>query len=480
MDFRAALSLALPPPRDDEPAGLRQDILDELADHLVSSYHRELLRGLDPATARARVTEEFGDPAAVARRLWLDAMKGKIMAQRVLIAACLVVTIASLSLAGLLWLRSTQSAVQLARAEQRMAESMAEARTTNQEMLRQLQVMAQASQPAQSAQWIPVTFKLTLESAGGPPAAGYNVFLGRGHNGSGRPGSMHRESDEHGQADFGVIEPGDWEFRITRLADDGHAWSATGYINVLPGAKIAKSVVCPAEYSENMPVRLRVDWPTDLADQQIHTAAQFGFTGITYEPPLRWQMGQPAPGAISSLRDVLCRPGGKLSEIVDASHFFLWRLVGEKNDLDGPVFADLPSDSVSSPGDTVRFAAGEYRLLRLIVLRPVAGPKKPEFPVERFDFIAQAARTQAQGAFLKFIFRMEIAPSRKMDPSQQGGFGNYEQDNYSVFSSSFRGLTKGRFEARAGQAGEWLIPLPDELLKVVRAKLKPRASTGTN
>ena len=43
---------------------------------------------------------EFGDPAAMARRLWLDAMKGKIMAQRVLIATCLVVTLASLSLVG--------------------------------------------------------------------------------------------------------------------------------------------------------------------------------------------------------------------------------------------------------------------------------------------------------------------------------------------------------------------------------------------
>src|SRR6266481_5816047 len=92
----------LPPPRDDEPASLRQDILDELADHLNSSYHRELLRGFDPAAARARAWERFGDPAAVARRLWLDAMKGKIMAQRVLIATCLVVTAASLSLVGLM------------------------------------------------------------------------------------------------------------------------------------------------------------------------------------------------------------------------------------------------------------------------------------------------------------------------------------------------------------------------------------------
>ena len=79
MDFRDGLSTELPAPRDDEPDGLRNDILDELADHLVCAYRRELLRGADAATARQRVLERFGDPAALARRLWFDSMKGKIM-----------------------------------------------------------------------------------------------------------------------------------------------------------------------------------------------------------------------------------------------------------------------------------------------------------------------------------------------------------------------------------------------------------------
>ena len=35
MDFRDNLSALLPPHRDDEPASLRQDILDELDDHLA-------------------------------------------------------------------------------------------------------------------------------------------------------------------------------------------------------------------------------------------------------------------------------------------------------------------------------------------------------------------------------------------------------------------------------------------------------------
>ena len=65
MEFGEVLSAVLPPRRSDEPAGLRQDIVDELADHLTCSYHREVLRGSNSKVAQARTLERFGDPAAV-------------------------------------------------------------------------------------------------------------------------------------------------------------------------------------------------------------------------------------------------------------------------------------------------------------------------------------------------------------------------------------------------------------------------------
>ncbi len=103
MDYRKGLSAELPAPRDDEPGGLRDGILDELTDHLACAFRRELLRGADAATARQRVLERFGDPAALAGRLWFDAMKGKIMSQRILVACCIVLTAISLSLAFVMW-----------------------------------------------------------------------------------------------------------------------------------------------------------------------------------------------------------------------------------------------------------------------------------------------------------------------------------------------------------------------------------------
>jgi len=460
---------------------LRQDILDELSDHLACAYNRELLRGVEASVARARVLDRFGDPEAVARRLWLEAMKGKIMAQRALIATCLVLTIVSLSLAGLLWIHSNRTALQLAEAEARMAESMANARMTNQEMLRQLQAMGKGDRSTGAADWIRVTFKLTQETLDGPPAAGYKVSLGRGLGGSRTAGSIYRESDAEGLVDFGVVQPGDWEFRILRPADDGRTWETVGNIDVLPGTKVAKTVVCPVEYSENIPVRLRVDWPVDLADKDLHIAAQFGFAGITSQPPLRWQLGSWQSQEPRFVRNILCRPGGKQAEIGEDRSLRPWQVGLSGAGASGSsVFADLFSDSLSRTSDTVNFAAGDYRLNRLIVLRPVT-VAKPDFPAERFDFIAQSLHRHSDTDGLNphemQIYVVETPPSGKLGPPNYGNL--IQRVNNMVFSSSYRSLTKGRFKARTGRVNEWVIPLPEELIKVVRDKLKAGAAAKT-
>src|SRR5262249_27038932 len=170
----------------------------------------------------------FGDPAAVARRLWLDAMRGKIMAQRVLIATCLLVMAACFGVVGLIWSQTSRSAAQAAEANRQLAELLGQTQATNQEMLRQLQAMAKPAPPAKSADCIPVWFKLTGEKPDGPPAVGYEVILGRGHGGSEKAESIHRRSDANGLADFGVVQPGDWEFSIR-----AHPWHASGGLNAI-------------------------------------------------------------------------------------------------------------------------------------------------------------------------------------------------------------------------------------------------------
>src|SRR5262249_7249597 len=72
----------LPAPRDEEPSSLRQDIADELGDHLKSSFNRELHFTREESSAKRNVLDRFGDPRHVARQLWFDAMKEKIVSQR--------------------------------------------------------------------------------------------------------------------------------------------------------------------------------------------------------------------------------------------------------------------------------------------------------------------------------------------------------------------------------------------------------------
>ncbi|MDP1796872.1 MAG: hypothetical protein Q8K78_05300, partial [Planctomycetaceae bacterium] len=72
----------LPAPLDDEPPSVRQDIADELADHLACAYRRELLKTADEPTAQQRVLDRFGDPRRIAYQLWFQALWGRIMLNR--------------------------------------------------------------------------------------------------------------------------------------------------------------------------------------------------------------------------------------------------------------------------------------------------------------------------------------------------------------------------------------------------------------
>jgi hypothetical protein len=186
MDSRETLWACLPPRRPDEPAGLRQDIVDELSDHLACAYHRELLRGAESGAARARAWEQFGDPAAVARRLWLDAMKGKVMAQRLLVAALLVFMAACAGTVGLAWhwmnqdqLLKSRAAAEASETNRRLVEALAQSQATNQEMLKQMRDMSEAIRHPSSPDWNPVIFKLAEETPDGPPAVGFSLTLAR-------------------------------------------------------------------------------------------------------------------------------------------------------------------------------------------------------------------------------------------------------------------------------------------------------------
>ena len=94
---------ALGPPRRDEPANLHDDITDELSDHLDCAMRRELLATGDEDEARRNVLQRFGDPKRIASRLWFDAMKEKIVKDRIMIGVAIVLAASCVALCLTLW-----------------------------------------------------------------------------------------------------------------------------------------------------------------------------------------------------------------------------------------------------------------------------------------------------------------------------------------------------------------------------------------
>ena len=151
----------LPDPPKDEPAALRDDIHDELADHLACAFRRELLRGGgDVQRAHRAVLDRFGDPAAVARTLWFQAMQGKLMAQKLLITVLCLAAAAAVGSTVVVWqlVQTNQTAT---------AALLADSRTAQAALLERL--AAAENRPAWSAnpEWNPIVLRFCTRTRRG-------------------------------------------------------------------------------------------------------------------------------------------------------------------------------------------------------------------------------------------------------------------------------------------------------------------------
>jgi hypothetical protein len=250
------LAADLPAPRDDEPADLRRDIVDELADHLHCAVDRErqraALEGSDPALTDkdqlwARVVARFGHPARIARQLWWDAMKEKIMSQRTQ-----TVTLVVMALFCIVSLTITFV-------------TMADNRRLNQEVMLQLKRLADRPEPQAvihttnegPSEWNNLQVRCVWGTEEGSPAEGVEVeFSSRSENTAGiPPGSA--TTGEDGVADLGQVLYGTYEIEIATPSGYVHHRS----VDVRPGQDLVVTVVCP-EGTELAPVTLtnNFDW----------------------------------------------------------------------------------------------------------------------------------------------------------------------------------------------------------------------------
>jgi hypothetical protein len=484
MEESQGLSARLPAPRDDEPQGLRQDIIDELADHLACSAQRELLRGADPATARARVLERFGDPAALARRLWLDAMRGKVMAQRMVIGTCVFVTAVSLGLVGLLYQMAIDARRMAALQAAKAQAGAAEARAREQEMLKRLGEMSEAIKHPRSLDWNPVRIKVTEETTDGPPVPEASISLVSLRDNP--PNWIRKVTDASGLADFGLVQPGEYRLNISKQWDDGFL-SALAELNVQPGSDVTKSIACPKTPPLRVGVRVRWQWPADLEKEALWLYARFVFRSRELGPGNRWSIRRSmAPEGASGLRntsgamlrfqgrtprhDVLCGPANKTSEFLDDKVPFFWNSDSDQPANQKDAASKLASGAWATvlekelrelaPGAAIEMEVGEYALSQLLVLRPSVNGELA--PGQRgYDVLVITRHSAAQ-------------PSGNRAGSPANG-GNPERWRDSAFDprpmkpplelpEQYWVELREAFEARLEQPNEWKIPLPDELI----------------
>jgi hypothetical protein len=453
MNWPPEIADELPAPRDDEPSSLRQDIADELADHLQSSFARELHFTPEESSAKQNVLDRFGDPRRVARALWFDAMKEKLMSQRVNLVFSSLMTVACLGALGLMTLMLRDS------------------REVNAAILEKLAALTAphpAPQPAQSVEatpqsmdWVRSKFKLVLGEKGGPAAAGFKVQL-QGVMGA----SVYGDSEKNGQTILGVVEEitgadgvvdlglfrfGTYQLTVTSPWGE----NTSRQIGLRPGQDPVREIVCPAAAPEDVDVAFSVNWPEDLKEKELWLLCNF-FVATRRVGSDTWFLNSRTPfNAAAGMGMGGMGMGGMGGTIVPGR-------IGEMLlvNADGGLAARGTTTfrtELATPGPptsieftapsqfeaTYRFPALAYRITTSLIVDPNRRDG------DRYVILARG-------------------PSASMG-GQGGGFFNIDDRQKGESIHEGEGLW---FELKPGLVNRWKIKLPDETFDQVRAALK--------
>jgi hypothetical protein len=259
MQWLENLTSALPARRDDEPTDLRGKIVSELRDHLLCAYQRELMLTGNETEAVRRVVAKFGDPSAIARRLWLDALKEKIMSQRIMVALSIAMTVACIAMAFAIWRvseRSAEATVAIVR----------ETWEANQALVKMLERAVQERPERESQDWVRLKFHLLKDVSNGSPAAGYRVILADGHDANATKIGLDLSAGSDGFIDAGLLKPAAYFCEV--LAPWGEHMSLHIYLRA-GTAEQTEVIVCPGEPTPPARFSFAVSWPEDLREMPL-------------------------------------------------------------------------------------------------------------------------------------------------------------------------------------------------------------------
>ena len=200
-----------------EPEDLRRDILDELADHLALAAEHEMTRAGRPEDkAWEQALARFGNPDALARRLWWDAMRERIMRDwiqtGIAVVSAVVVVMTAVFLAYSMRQMQTMQATQT-------------------ELLKTVKELGAGNTPEPGG--LALEVEVRRGAPEGPPAAGVRVVLSGKLLGS-EVAEAVLETDAEGRARFYPVPQGKYFLEVddpqsTMKLDTSHSlFAGTG------------------------------------------------------------------------------------------------------------------------------------------------------------------------------------------------------------------------------------------------------------
>jgi hypothetical protein len=359
-----------PPQRAEEPVNLRREIVEELRDHLTCARRREQMASGEQTeeAVRRRVLNRFGDPAAVARKLWIDWMWERIMNQRILAATCVLMAVISCVALGLAW-------ASLNRQEDLIAtwQSTSETQMRDQQKLFE-RLLAESQKSKTPSDWNPVELRFVKGKEGGPPADGINVNMSIEANETGIP-PMSGVSNKEGIVRFERVRYGTYHFSVRNSAKERFATSFT----LQPGEGLSRTVVCPEPPTEPAQLTVRADWTDSLKDKPLWLSFDPDdvYRQVAEE---RWQASLPWRSMV--YRKLLIAPDGALV----ASRPFLGREVSSTSLRQAYVFPEMGRNSIYNElKEGIQWPGKDYVIGAVEVLIPAPPISSPEQLPQPYD-----------------------------------------------------------------------------------------------
>lgn len=338
--FDEQVAAGFPAPHRDEPRDLRRDIADELADHVACALAQEMKKTPDEAAARAAVLDRFGDPARLARRLWLDWMKEAIMKDRILMAGIVLVALATLAVAAFGWMLFKGS-----------QEANRESRETNRAMLAAIEKMsAPKESPAEVHSDLALAkIRVASDSPGKEPVEGATVILLGDPFGDSPRGAkkLEAKTDRSGLTQFGPIRPG--QYRVEAHLPNGLSGLGAGTLDLFGGKTAELTVSAPALPKVQVEAG-SLELPEDLRNLAFGFSAELSSTvqasdGQTWAAKAVFSLNAASQPATSASATEPATPSGPSQTLPSGRYLLNSLTVDMPPDLSKPQAMDSPKDA---------------------------------------------------------------------------------------------------------------------------------------